>query len=95
MHRLFNGVLMLMTLASIAVLYAVKYDARRLEASVQAQERAFERVEADIAILRAERAHLARPERLEPLARRLGLGPVNSRQYLRIGTGEAGGTGVP
>ena len=39
-------------------LYAIKNDTRRLEARVQAQERALERAENDVAVLTAERAHL-------------------------------------
>ena len=66
-------VLMLATLASAVALYAIKNDTRRLEVRVHAQERALERAENDVAVLTAERAHLARPERLEPLARLIGL----------------------
>jgi cell division protein FtsL len=84
MHRKVNWALMLATLASAFALYAVKYDTRRLEARVQAQERALEKVESDVTILTAERAHLARPDRLEPLARLIGLAPIASTQYLRI-----------
>ena len=76
MHRTLNWVLMLATLASAVALYAIKYDTRRLEARVQAQERALEKAENDVTVLMAERAHLARPERLEPLARVLGLAPI-------------------
>jgi len=84
MHRMFNGILLLATLTATVALYTITYDTRRLEAQVQAQERALERVERDVNVLRAERAHLARPERLEPLARELGLAPIESRQYLRL-----------
>jgi cell division protein FtsL len=84
MHRTINSILMLLTLASAVALYAIKYDTRRLEARVQAQERALEKAESDVGVLTAERAHLARPDRLEPLARELGLGPVSSRQYRRM-----------
>ncbi len=84
MHRTINWILMLATLASIFALYAIKDGTRRLEARVQAQERALERAENDVSVLTAERAHLARPERLEPLARKLGMSPVSSGQYLRV-----------
>ena len=84
LYRL-NWALMLATLASAFALYAVKYDTRRLEARVQAQERALEKAESDVTVLVAERAHLARPERLEPLARLIGLAPISSTQYVRIG----------
>jgi hypothetical protein len=39
-----------------------------------------------VTVLTAERAHLARPERLEPLARLIGLAPITSGQYLRLDT---------
>ena len=92
MHRRVNWLLMLATLASAFALYALKYDTRRLEARVQAQERALEKAQSDVAILTAERAHLARPDRLEPLARLIGLAPIASTQYLRV---EAGSDTVP
>ena len=84
MHRTVNWTLMLLTLASAFGLYALKYDTRRLELRVQEQERALEKAENDVTVLKAERAHLARPERLEPLARQLGLAPVTGRQFLRV-----------
>lgn len=87
MHRKLNWLLMVATLATAVALYTVKYDTRRLETRVQAQERALEKAENDVTILVAERAHLARPERLEPLARLIGLAPIGSAQYLRVDTG--------
>lgn len=84
MHRVVNWGLMLAMLVSVLTLYALKYDTRQLEARVQAQERALEKAENDVTVLEAERAHLARPERLEPLARALGMTPLNTRQYLRV-----------
>jgi len=87
MHRRVNWALLLASLAAAFALYAVKYDTRRLEARVQSQERALEKAESDVTVLTAERAYLARPERLEPLARLIGLAPIASAQYLRLGTG--------
>ena len=84
MQRMLNGILLLATLTATVALYAITYDTRRLEAKVQSEERALERAERDVSVLRAERAHLARPERLEPLARELGLAPIESGQYLRL-----------
>ena len=84
MHRRINWALMLATLASAFALYAIKYDTRRLEARVQAQERALEKAESDVTVLTAERAHLARPERLEPLARAHRPAPIAAAQYLRL-----------
>jgi cell division protein FtsL len=90
MLRKVNWVLMLATLVSAFALYTIKFDTRRLEVHVQAQERALEKAESDVALLAAERAHLARPERLEPLARLNGLAPITSRQYLRVDTRRLG-----
>jgi cell division protein FtsL len=84
MHRAINLALMLATLASAIALYAVKNDTRRLETRVAAQERALERARSDVAVLTAERAHLSRPERLEPLARLIGLSPIAAAQYMRL-----------
>jgi cell division protein FtsL len=82
MQRWINWILVAVTLASAVGLYAIKYDTRRLESKVQGLERALEKAENDVTVLMAERAFLARPERLEPLARALGLAPITGRQYL-------------
>lgn len=84
MLRIINLVLMLLTLVGVFALYAIKYDARQREVSVQMQERDLEKLENNVAVLIAERAHLARPAALEPLARNLGLAPITPRQYLRL-----------
>jgi hypothetical protein len=90
MHRTVNLFLMLAALGCAFALYALKYDTRQLEVRVLAQERALEKAEGDVAVLVAERALLARPDRIEPLARALGLVPLGRRQYLRLDMGEAG-----
>lgn len=77
-----------LTLASAFLLYSSNYDTRLLEARVQAQERAIEEARGDIAVLKAERAHLGRPDRIEPLARAQGLGPATEQQ-LASGPDEA------
>jgi len=82
--RIINLTLMLLTLVGVFALYAIKYDARQLEVRVQMQERDLEKLENHVAVLVAERAHLARPKALEPLARALGLTPIAPRQYLRL-----------
>ena len=84
MLRIINLALMLSMLVGVFALYAIKYDARQLEARVQMQERDLEKLENNLAVLIAERAHLARPKALEPLARNLGLAPISPRQYLRL-----------
>ena len=84
MLRSFNAVLMLLVASAAFALYALKYDARRIEADVHQAERRLERLEDDIAVLKAERAHLARPERIEKLARDLGLKLPDARQFVRM-----------
>ena len=84
MARWINIAAMLMALGSAVALYGLKHDTRRIEARVQSRERAAERTERDIAVLKAERAYLGRPERIEALARAQGLEPVRERQYIRI-----------
>lgn len=84
MLRLFNLVLALGTLTAAGVLYAIKTDTRRLEASVTSRERELERIEAEIAHLTAERAHLSRPERLLPHAQALGLVPLRGDMLIAL-----------
>ena len=88
MHRAINWALTLATLAAAFALYAIKTDTRRLEGRVHAQERALERAQADVTVLMAERAYLARPARIEPLARSLGLAPIAAGQHLRLDVDE-------
>ncbi|MEE8297597.1 MAG: cell division protein FtsL [Hyphomicrobium sp.] len=75
-------------LTSAFALYGINYDTRQLERRVQAKERAIKIARRDIAVLKAERAHLGRPERIEPLARAQGLRPATERQ-LFAGPAEA------
>jgi cell division protein FtsL len=75
----------IVTLSLAVALYWIKYDTRRLQAKVQAQERAIERAEGDIVVLRTEGSFLSRPERLAAEAKgRLGLGPARSDQLVGI-----------
>jgi cell division protein FtsL len=71
---------LILTIASAFVLYSSNYDTRQLEARVAEQERAIDKARSDISVLKAERAHLGRPDRIEPLARGLGLGPATEQQ---------------
>jgi cell division protein FtsL len=80
--RIVNISAVLLALASAFLLYGLSYDTRLVESRLQSREREAERARADIAVLRAERAHLARPERIEPLARRLGLEPLAARHLV-------------
>ena len=78
--RLLNLAAFCFAVASAIMVYGLNYETRRLEAGVQAQERAAEQARSDIAVLRAERSHLSRPERIDPLARHLGLVPPRPDQ---------------
>jgi len=61
----------------------LNYDTRQLEARVQDEDRAVAKARSDIAVLKAERAHLTRPERIEPLARAQGLAAATDKQFAR------------
>lgn len=79
--RLLNVTAFFFALTSALLLYALNYDTRRIEAEVQAKERVAERAREDIAVLKAERGTLARPDRIDGLARQLGLGPPKPSQF--------------
>ena len=83
--RLLSISAMFFALASAFLLYSLNYDSRRLEAQLHDQERLAEKFRGDIAVLKAERAHLARPERIEPFARAQGLKPVREHQVVKMG----------
>ncbi len=85
MSRLLTLTAGFLALSSACSLYGLNYDTRRIEARVHGQERTLEKAEADIAVLKAERAYLGRPERIDALARAQGLAPVKESQYLRVG----------
>ncbi|MEZ5852158.1 MAG: cell division protein FtsL [Hyphomicrobiaceae bacterium] len=85
MARLVQLLAVVLVIGSGCALYALKHDTRRIEQRVQRQERDAERLQSDLAVLKSERAYLARPDRIERLARRQGLEPVREHQYLRIG----------
>ena len=78
-----------MAIATAFLLYGLNYDTRVIEARVQAAERAAEEARGDIAVLKAERAHLARPDRIESLARSQGLRPPTEKQFARDGEPDA------
>jgi cell division protein FtsL len=84
MLRASTAIAIAATLACAFALYAINYDTRRLEQRVQARERAVEKAANRIAVLKAERAYLSRPDRIEPLARALGMRPLTERQFVRL-----------
>lgn len=79
--RLLNIAALCFAIATAALLYGLNYETRRIEVEVQAQERAAQKARSDIAVLKAERSHLTRPERIDPLARRLGLASPRADQF--------------
>ena len=74
-----------LVIVSATGLYALKFDTRRIEQHVHGLERAIDKAESDIAVLRLERAYLARPDRIDTLSRRQGLEPIHPGQYRRPG----------
>jgi cell division protein FtsL len=78
--RVLNFAAFFFALASAFLLYSLNYDTRRLEASVQDKEQAASRARSDIAVLKAEKSHLSRPERIDSYARAQGLGPPRPDQ---------------
>lgn len=85
MPRMVDVAAVFLVIGSACALYGLKHDTRRVEMRLQGRERTAEKLERDIAVLKAERAYLGRPERIEPLARMQGLEPVREHQYLRVG----------
>jgi cell division protein FtsL len=79
--RLLNVTAFFFAIASALFLYGLNYDTRRLEGEVQVKERAAEQARNDIAVLKAERGDLARPDRIDVFARRLGLLPPMPEQF--------------
>ncbi|MGB3719759.1 MAG: cell division protein FtsL [Proteobacteria bacterium] len=84
MLRLSSAIAAAAAIVSAVLLYAVSYDTRHWISIVQSQERQIERLRSDIAVLKAELAYLARPERIEPAARSLGFVPAAGDQYVDL-----------
>ncbi|HPG88525.1 MAG TPA: cell division protein FtsL [Hyphomicrobium sp.] len=80
--RLLNIAAFFFAVASAFLLYSLNYETRRLEAHIQAQERAAQKAKSDIAVLKAERSHLSRPARIDPIARSQGLAPPRADQLV-------------
>ena len=62
--RLLNVTAFFFAITSALLLYGLNYDTRRLEDEVQAKEHAAELARNDIAVLKAERGNLGRPDRI-------------------------------
>jgi cell division protein FtsL len=82
MRRTLFGLACIATVASAYGLYAISASTRRLERSVQALEARRDKLRDDVQLLRADRAYLARPERIEPMARLQGLEPLRRDQLI-------------
>lgn len=79
--RLLMAVSVMMSITSAVALYMLGNETRRLEISVRSQVKQADNLRGEISVLKAERTFLARPERIAPLARALGLGPARPDQY--------------
>jgi cell division protein FtsL len=73
-----------LTLAAAYQLYAENISTRRIEQQVHAVERQRDAIENDISVLRADRAYLARPARIEPAAKALGLKAPSRETYTSL-----------
>ncbi|MEM1307705.1 MAG: cell division protein FtsL [Pseudomonadota bacterium] len=74
--------LVLVTMLSAVVLYATTYRTRQIELELQAAEQKLEALVREVATLKAERAYLARPERISDAARALGMRPARGDQFV-------------
>lgn len=81
--RVLNFAAFFFALASAFLLYSLSYDTRRVEVQVQEKEQAANRARSDIAVLKAEKSHLSRPDRIDPIARAQGLAPPRPDQMGR------------
>jgi cell division protein FtsL len=67
----------------VILIYDMKFETRRLENKAQQLTRAIEDEKDNVALMRAEWSHVARPEQIEKLAREhLQLEPVKSSQIV-------------
>ncbi|MEQ1716422.1 MAG: hypothetical protein ABL907_10630 [Hyphomicrobium sp.] len=81
--RVMNFAAFFFALASAFLLYSLNYETRRVEARVQDKEQAASRARSDIAVLKAEKSHLSRPDRIDSHARAQGLAPPRTDQMGR------------
>lgn len=68
---------------SAALLYAIAHETRQAELRLESLERTVEKARRDVSVMKAEWAHLSRPERIEALARKQGLQPPSPDQFQR------------
>ena len=82
MRRTATALSVFLAVAAAVALYAIGYDTRRLATRVHMLEKTAERTQAEISASKAELSHLSRPERIEPLARAMGLQPPTPQQFV-------------
>lgn len=82
MLRMFMFLSIGSALLTAFALYAVSYQTREIANANQKMEKEIRTLHRDIAILRAERSYLMRPERIEPIARKLGMRPERGDQFM-------------
>ncbi len=71
-------------LAGVVIDRVQQEGTRQLAERVKAQERAIDTAHSDIAVLKAERAHLGRPDRIEPIARSKNLARAWRRSNMAV-----------
>ena len=82
MLRMFMFLSVGVALFSAFALYAISHQTKLLADANQSTEREIRKLGRDIAVLRAERSYLMRPDRIEPLARKLGMRPARGDQFI-------------
>lgn len=83
MLRVINGILVAALLCAAFWLYQLEYQARVAEDQIRGIKRQIQSEYEAIRLLRAEWAHLSRPQRIEELARKhLPLAPLKAQQIV-------------
>ena len=91
MLRTYSLLAIAVAVISAFALYTVGHQTRQLVQANKALESRRDALQRDIAILRAERAYLSRPERIKPLALKLGMRPLEAHQFIDLGVELSGG----
>jgi cell division protein FtsL len=85
MHRSITVLALGALIASAGALYAIKYDTAKIAADVTDLTDKVAKREAEIAVMRAEKANLLRPARIDALVKaNLTLRPIAPKQLGRI-----------
>jgi len=82
MLRFFMFGSIVLAMGSAFFLYATNYQTGRIDSDVKIKERHKAKLIGDISVLKAERAYLARPERIARHASELGLRPSRGDQFV-------------